>query len=187
MNAIAPTFPQEFLNENPALIVGLDIQESLRLVLAEVPDDNPEPTILEHHCFRTLEGLQRYLKPSIQERILIVTMQADHEDPLGVKTWLAAQNLPIHQYHNPGWSGYALKLESQLEFWELPRSYQMAYTLAFLASYRFHSENTIRKLWTQTYTMKEIVDEYGRELSRLSHAMGQDGVRPTLNEWLCPF
>lgn len=186
MNAVTQNCPQEFLKDNPLLVIGLDVQGSLRLVLAEITD-NPEPTILEHHCFRSIERLQRYMRPSVLERIRTVAMQADDEDPHGVKTWLTAQNLPIHQYPNPRWSGYTLKLDSQLEFWELPRSYQMAYTLAFLTSYKFHSENTVRKLWTQTYTMKEIFDEYDRELSRLSYALGEDGVPPTLRQRLCPF
>ena len=187
MNAIAPTFPQEFLNENPALIVGLDIQESLRLVLAEVSDDGPEPTVLAHHCFRSLEGLHRYLRPSILGRIRVVTVQADHGDPFGVRAWLSTHNLTIHHYHNPGWSGHILQLQDQLEFWELPRSYELAYTLAFLSSYRLHSEKTVHKLWRQTCLMKEILDEYDRELARLSHSLGKDGIRPTLQQWLCPF
>lgn len=186
MNAVYKTHPQEFLKENPQLIVGLDTQEGLRLVLAEVTDDCPEPTVVEHHCFRSLEGLQRYLRP-VRNRIQAVSVQAKHGDPLGIIAWLSTHKVPIHHYHNPGWSGDALELQDQLEFWELPRSYQLAYTLAFLSSYRLHSEKTVYKLWQQTYQLKEILNEYDRELARLSHALGKDGVRPTLQQWLCPF
>lgn len=186
MNAVTKTYPQEFLKENADLIVGLDIQESLRLVLAEVTDDCPEPTILDHHLFRSLEGMQRYLRP-IRDRIQAVSVQAHHGDPLEITAWLSIHKVPIHHYHNPGWSGHTLQLERQLEFWELPRSYQLAYTLAFLSSYRLHSERTVCKLWRQTHQLKEFLDEYERELARLSHALGKDGLCPTIQQWLCPF
>ena len=187
MNAIYKSYPQEFLKQNRPLIMGLDIDENLRLVLAEVRDDCPEPTILEHHCFRSLGGLQRYLSPSVRDRIQAVSVRANYWDPFGVKAWLSAHNMPMHHYHNPGWSGHILKLESEREFWELPQSYLMAYTLAFLSSYRLRTEKTVYKLWRQTYELKEILDEYERELGRLSHALGKDGVRPTVQQWLCPF
>jgi len=43
---------------------------------------------------------------------------------------------------------------------------------------------TVYKLWHQASELKCMAYEFNRELSRLSHAMGQDGVVPVTP---CPF
>jgi hypothetical protein len=187
MNAFPQSYSQEFLQENDGLVIGLDIQESLRLVVAEVTVNCAEPTILEHHRFLSLDGLHRFLKPSIRERILAISVEANYEDPSGAKVWLSTHKIPIHHHHNPGWSSYTLKLQSQLALSGLPRPYELAYSLAFLSSYRLHNETTVYKLWRQASRLKEMVDDHYIELARLSHALGKDGVVLTLEQWLAPF
>ena len=56
MNATLSTWSDELLTEPTKLIVGLDINQSLRLVVAEA-DSGPEPVILERHCFRSLGAI----------------------------------------------------------------------------------------------------------------------------------
>jgi len=67
----------------------------------------------------------------------------------------------------------------------LPPAYELAFTLAFLSCYRLHADRIVYKLWDQAYELKSIADEFERELGRLSHALGKNGV--TSPETPCPF
>lgn len=186
MNATLANCPQEYQTECPNLIVGLDINDSLRLVIAEA-DSGPEPVILERHCFRSLEGLQRYLqRPEIWQRIQVIAVYAGGGDPHRVSSWLYTQNLPAHRYQNPGWPAQALRLDEKLDFWELPQAYKLAYTLAFLSSYRLHSNRTVSRLSCQTHQLMEILNEFKHELACLTYAVG-DGGCPQHHTWQCPF
>ena len=97
MNATLSSWSDELLTEPTKLIVGLDINESLRLVVAEA-DSGPEPVILERHCFRSLEGLQRYLqRPEIWNQMHHLALHAaGANDPHGASSWLYTQNIPVH-------------------------------------------------------------------------------------------
>lgn len=172
-----------FPAENSILVVGLDY-EPLRLVLMEVIEDCPEPYLLDHHSFRSLEALQRYLHSPVRDHICMVSVQGDCPDPLEIKSWLLTQNLPVTEYNNPGWSASALKLQSERESWDLSRNYELAYTLAFLSCYKLRAGRTLFKLWNQAAELKYMTNELDRELSRLSHALGKDGVIPLTH---CPF
>lgn len=186
MNATLANCHQEGQqSECPFLIVGLDINDSLRLVVAEA-DIGPEPVILEHHCFRSLEGLQRYLQRlGLWQRILVIAVHAGDGDPHGVGSWLCSQNLPAYRYQNPGWPAYALRLDEKLDVWELPKTYKLAYTMAFLSSYRLHCSRTILRLSCQTHQLMEILEELKHELSCLTYAF-DDGSSP-LHQSQCPF
>jgi len=114
----------------------------------------------------------------------MVSVQGDCQDPLEIKAWLLGQDLPMTEYNNPGWAAYTLKLQKERESLDLPRTYELAYTLAFLSSYKLRAGRTVYKLWHQASELKCMAYEFNRELSRLSHAMGQDGVVPVTP---CPF
>ena len=178
---------RDFPIEPTKLIVGLDINDSLRLVVAEA-DSGPEPVILERHCFRSLEGLQRFLnRPEIWKQVQVLAVHAGGGDPHGASSWLYTQNLPAHRYQNPGWPAYALKLDEKLDFWELPQAYKLAYTLAFLSSYRLHSNRAISRLSSQSQRLTEILKELERELDCLRYAIGETGGCPQHHQWDCPF
>jgi len=169
--------------KNSFLVVGLDY-ESLRLVLLEVTEDCPEPYLLEHQHFRSVEALQRYLCSPVRDHIHMVSVQGDSQDPFDIKAWLLAQHLPIAEYNNPGWAAYTLKLQKERESLDLPRTYELAYTLAFLSAYKLRAGRTVYKLWHQASELKCLAHELNRELSRLSHALGKDGV---VSMTPCPF
>ena len=54
----------------------------------------------------------------------------------------------------------------------------MAYTLAFLSAYKLRAGRIVYKLWNQARGLKCVAYEFNRELSRLSHALGKDGIVP---------
>lgn len=188
MNATLSSWSDELLTEPTKLIVGLDINESLRLVVAEA-DSGPEPVILERHCFRSLEGLQRYLqRPEIWNQMHHLALHAaGANDPHGASSWLYTQNIPVHRYQSPGWAAHALNLNEKLTFWELPQAYKLAYALAFLSSYRLHSNRVVNSLANQTHQLTEILKDFERELGCLRFALGDGGGCPQHHQWECPF
>ena len=94
---------------------------------------------------------------------------------------------PLHRYQSPGWAAHALNLNEKLTFWELPQAYKLAYTLAFLSSYRLHSNRVVNSLANQTHQLTEILKDFERELGCLRFALGDGGGCPQHHQWECPF
>lgn len=178
--------PETAGQEGPT-IIGLDLDETLRLVVAATREDCPLPIILDRQKFRSKEGLQRYFAAHQWGEKPIVALTTEVLDPYGVVEWLSSQELTIDCHAHPLWSSAALKLNEESAMWEIPRAYDTAYALAFLSSYRRQAERTACRLWNQTYCLEEILTEFKCELQRLSHALQPTGLLESQKKGLCPF
>ena len=168
------------------LIIGLDLDETLRLVAVGTREDCPVPFLLEHRSFRSKEGLQRYFAANAsRENCIVATTHGS--DPHDLVKWLLRQELTIDWHAHPGWSSRALKLSEERELWDIPRAYDTAYALAFLSSYRQQAERVAGRLWSQTYSLDEILKEFKCELERLSHALQPMGLVEPKRKGACPF
>jgi hypothetical protein len=168
-------------------IIGLDLAEKLRLVVVATREDCPIPVAIEHQKFRSKEGLQRYLATQALDGNRIVALSSQYPDTHGIVAWLSRQDVTVDWHAHPGWSSSILKLKEERAFWSIPRSYDTAYALAFLSSYRRQAERTACRLWNQTYCLDEILTEFKVELERLSHALQPKGLLESQKRGLCPF
>jgi hypothetical protein len=156
-------------------IIGLDLDEdsSVRLVFIELDSDGTTPTLVDHRRFQTLGQFKSYWTKYVKDPEVRVAVSLQNVDPLKVLPWLVYQGVTIDRHSYPGRKWTRLRLKDEFALWTpgLSKSYQQAYTVAFLSAYRLQSATIARQLVNHAVCMREMLTELEDELRRLADAL----------------
>jgi len=141
---------------------------TVRVIYAVVDIDNePSPYILEHRSFRTLKGFQNYWRHCAKEGSFRIGLPGYADDMFGLEVWLKEQGAVVESFARLPFPEFM----QDFLVWDLPESFQNAYSLACCASYRVYAARVASELWGNLLSLQHSLKELCRQAHVLNCAL----------------